>query len=169
MNRPENPPPRFLVDQMMIKLGTYLRILGYDAEWDVSLRTQDLVRWANRENRIFLTRNQRIHHEYPPVQDLILLLADDPVKQLHDVVTYTALDTQRLLFSRCIRCNVALDEVHENESIRDRVHPNVFARHETFYTCPSCGTVFWRGSHVVNTCRKLGLELEDRESQIEDG
>jgi uncharacterized protein with PIN domain len=27
----------------------------------------------------------------------------------------------------------------------------------SFYTCPQCGTVFWKGSHVRNTCRKLRL------------
>jgi uncharacterized protein with PIN domain len=39
-----------------------------------------------------------------------------------------------------------------------RVVEAVRARHRLFFTCPSCGTVFWRGSHVENTCRKLGLE-----------
>ena len=31
-------PPRFVVDHMLLKLGKYLRVLGYDAVWDRDAR-----------------------------------------------------------------------------------------------------------------------------------
>jgi len=61
------------------------------------------------------------------------------------------------LFSRCIRCNVELGAVKDKQAVAERVHPNVLSRHERFFACPRCGTIFWHGSHVANTCRKLGL------------
>jgi len=150
-------PIRFAVDQMVVKLGKYLRILGYDAIWDLEIRTHELILRANREQRVFLSRNTRLKDEYPPVDRPHILQSTDPVEQLHDVVRQYALDSQGRLFSRCIRCNVALESVAGKESIAAQVHPNVFKRYDAFYRCPSCGTVFWKGSHVRNTCRKLGL------------
>jgi uncharacterized protein with PIN domain len=151
------PEPTFLLDHMVVKLGKYLRILGYDAEWDLSARTQELVRRANVEGRIFVTRN-RHPERYPNVTRSIMLESDDPVVQLRRVVEQAGLDVQAGLFSRCIRCNVTLEQVADKESVEGRVHPNVYARYETFYACPSCHTVFWHGTHVGNTCRKLGIE-----------
>lgn len=148
---------RFMIDHMLIKLGKYLRILGYDAAWNSALRTHELIVLANREDRVFLTRNRRIQDAYPQPKATVLLLSTDPAAQLSQLTADLQLDVWRALFTKCIRCNVKLDTVPDKAAIRDRVHPHVYARHEQFFTCPSCGTVFWRGSHVANTCRKLGL------------
>jgi uncharacterized protein len=152
------PEIAFLVDHMLVKLGKYLRILGYNAEWDLARRTHELILRANAEDRIFLTRNLRLANEYPPARKPFVLSTDDPAEQLQAVVREFGLDPQKRLFSKCIRCNVALDLVADKTTIRERVHPNVYERHERFYTCPRCGTVFWHGSHVRNTCRKLGVK-----------
>jgi hypothetical protein len=150
--------PLFMVDHMLIKLGKYLRILGYDAAWSPSsfvMRTHDLIVRANAEGRIFLTRNSRIPHQYPAPDKMLAVSETDPVLQLKTVVATLGLDEKTWLFSRCIRCNVELGEVADKQTIESRVHPNVYARHDRFFTCPSCGTVFWHGSHVTNTCEKL--------------
>jgi len=149
--------PRFTVDHMVIKRGKYLRIAGFDAEWDLGLRTHELSQRANAEGRVFLTRNRRLGINYPVPSRVVVLESPDPVRQLQTVVAALGLDPQADLFVRCIRCNVVLDPVPDKAAIRARVHPNVFARYARFFTCPRCGTVFWRGSHVRNTCRKLGL------------
>jgi uncharacterized protein with PIN domain len=155
MNGPAEP--RFVIDHMLVKLGKYLRILGYDAVWDLSCRTHELIGRANREGRVFVTRNTRLREQYPPVDRVMVLKETDPVRQLHALIGELALDPTARLFSKCIVCNVALDPVADKPRVRARVHPNVYARYERFYTCPHCGTVFWRGSHVRNTCRKLEL------------
>jgi uncharacterized protein with PIN domain len=155
----EGPTIRFMVDHMLIKLGKYLRILGYDAAWDKNLRTHELIVRSNMEDRIFLTRNTKLKDQYPAVRRVIVLALTDPAAQLSEVVRQTGLDTRSRVFSKCIRCNVFLDSVADKKEIEDRVHPNVYSRHEKFFRCPSCGTVFWHGSHVSNTCRKLGLTI----------
>jgi uncharacterized protein len=155
--RPEHI--RFELDHMVIKLGKYLRILGYDAEWNLQLRTHELIVKANRESRVFLTRNLQLADRYPPANQLMVLGQEDPAEQLRAVVAEFELDSRFALFSKCIRCNVMLENVPDKEDIRSRVHPNVFEQHDEFTRCPHCGTVFWHGSHVRNTCRKLGLEM----------
>jgi uncharacterized protein with PIN domain len=147
----------FMVDHMLIKLGKYLRILGYDAEWDPHLRTHELIHRANAEHRVFVTRNTRLADQYPAPRVLVSITSTDPPDQLRQVITELGLDTQAGLFSKCIRCNLRLDDVPDKHVIRHAVHPNVYARYDRFYTCPGCGTVFWHGTHVENTKRKLGL------------
>lgn len=154
------PKIKFMVDHMLIKLGKYLRILGFDAAWDFQARTHALIARANSEKRIFLTRNTHIAEQYPHPQNLFLLRATDPVKQLQIVVQEFKLNPRAKLFSKCIRCNVFLEKVADKESIRSFVHPNVYERFADFFACPRCGTVFWKGSHVANTCRKLGLDYD---------
>ena len=157
---------RFMVDHMLIKLGKYLRIAGYDAAWDLSCRTHELILRANAEGRVFLTRNTRLGDEYPEPRCVATIASTDPAEQLYAVAEQFGLDTAAWLFSKCIRCNVLLSTVTDKETIKEAVHPNVYARFDTFYKCPSCGTVFWKGSHVKNTCRKLGLDGASGEGRV---
>lgn len=146
-----------MMDQMLITVGKYLRIAGHDAEWDLAATRHELVARANAGGRIFVTCTRRTLDEAPKPARPLILEVGEPVGQFREIVRVFQLDVSSRLFTKCIRCNVPLDDVPDKERIRDRVHPNVFAQHTKFYTCPKCGTVFWRGSHVVNTCRKLGL------------
>ena len=147
-----------MVDHMLIKLGKYLRILGYDAEWDRTVRTHALILRANSQRRIFVTRNQHLADEYPQPQRRLQVQETDPVAQLRQVVLQHDLDAESYQFSKCIRCNVLLDAVPDKTAIESSVEPGVFREHDTFFRCPRCGTVFWHGSHVRNTRRKLGLD-----------
>jgi len=142
---------------MVIRLGKYLRICGYDAEWDLALRTHDLIHSANATGRIFITRNGHIADQFPAPHRMILLRSTDPAVQFETVAREAVLDVHSRLFRMCIRCNTDLEPVPDKTAIRDRVHENVYARHDKFFRCPRCGTVFWHGSHVRNTCRKLHL------------
>ena len=151
------PVSRFLVDGMVLKLGKYLRCLGYDAEWELGAGTRALVLRAREEERAFLTRSTRLGSEIEPPPRWLALASPDPVLQLAEVARAFGLALEGHLFTRCIRCNVALVAARPEE-VAARVVEPVRSRHRLFFTCPSCATVFWRGSHVENTCRKLGIE-----------
>ena len=148
--------PRFLVDGMLIRLGKYLRCIGIDAEWERGTGTRALARRADLEDRILLTRNTRVGTEIEPPRRWRVLASEDPVEGLREVLDAFAIDPGELLFTRCISCNVELVRATPEE-VEARVLPEVRARHQLFFSCPSCRTVFWYGSHVVNTCAKLGL------------
>ncbi|MBN2302055.1 MAG: Mut7-C RNAse domain-containing protein [Lentisphaerae bacterium] len=152
----ESENKRFIVDHMLIKLGKYLRILGYDAQWDCAVRTHELILRSNRESRVFVTRNTKIDDQYPRPTEVVHILSHDPVEQLQEVVNEFGLNVESLVFSRCVRCNAILLRASKKEA-EQAVHPNVFRRYSVFYKCPECGEIFWRGSHVRNTCRKLGI------------
>ena len=150
-------PARFLVDHMLIKLGKYLRIVGLDADYRAGVGTHGLIRRANDEQRVFLTRNTRLADQVPRPERVLVLGENDPVEQLWAVLRAFSIDPHARLFSRCVRCNVELDEVADLAAEAERIPPRVRERHERFWRCPCCATVFWRGTHVANTRRKLGL------------
>ena len=149
------PPVCFVADSMLEKLARYLRCAGADVHSDRNASTATLIERANRDNRHFLTRNRHLVHHHPLAAHQVLLESDDPVEQFHQLLAAGLVDTSRL-FSRCIRCNLPLEAI-EREAIQDRVPPGVFEAYRRFFSCPSCTTIFWLGSHVRNTCRKLGL------------
>jgi len=152
------PEPRFQVDAMLLKLGKYLRCLGYDAAWNEHASTRDAARRAETDGRVLVTRNTRLGEEIPSPALSVVLSDDDPVRQLAILIDEFGLETQARLFTRCIRCNVVLEPCTDAELLRERVPANVLRLYRAFYRCPACSTVFWKGSHVRNTCRKLGLE-----------
>jgi uncharacterized protein with PIN domain len=145
------------VDAMLVKLGRYLRCLGYDAEWDPERSLATRIERADAQGRVFLTRNHNIGHQVAAPRRMLFLADDDPVEQLWRVITELGLDPEPRLFTRCIRCNVVLVEIEKSPAVAARVPASTFASYAHFYTCPSCGTVFWKGTHVRNTCRKLRL------------
>jgi len=147
----------FEVDSMLVKLGRYLRCLGYDAQWDPERSLATRIERADAESRVFLTRNRNVGHQVPVPARVLFLACDDAVEQLWQVVRELGLDPYRHLFARCIRCNVPLAVIEKSPAVAARVPARTFACYARFYTCPQCGTIFWKGSHVRNTCRKLGL------------
>lgn len=156
--------PRFVLDASLIKLGKYLRCAGYDAEWDPRATAREAAKRALDTQRVFVTRSTRAEFEFPRPPRCIELASTDPLAQFRELANVLGLDLVRFVFTRCIRCNVELDAVVEPENVRSRVISEVFERQRAFFTCPRCGTVFWHGSHVANTCRKLGLALPERAS-----
>lgn len=149
--------PCFTVDASLIKLGKYLRCAGYDCTWDETEPARVLAARAQREGRVFVTRSTRVGFEFErPAQCVQIELQLAP-EQFRELVRALDLDVERWAFTRCIRCNVELDDVDDPRSIRARVPRAVFELHEKFFTCPRCATVFWHGSHVENTRRKLGF------------
>jgi uncharacterized protein len=147
---------RFEVDAMLVKLAHYLRVLGYDAEYDLRASLATRIARTDASGRVLLTRNRRIGQQGQGPARMLVVAAEDPVEQLREVIATFAIDPEERLFSRCIRCNVALARV-DTETVAASVPEGVFASYRAFTACPSCGTVFWKGSHVRNTCRKLGL------------
>ncbi len=142
---------------MLIKLARYLRCLGYDASCAPDEPLTERLARAEREGRIFLTRSRRILHQQRAPRLLCVVEESDPVAQCAAVSARFGLEPSAHAFTRCIRCNLELVEVPKDESLRAEVEPNVWSSYERFFRCPRCATLFWRGSHVRNTCRKLDV------------
>ncbi len=135
--------PRFLADAMLGRLATWLRILGYDAEYD---RSEDrrLVERARREERLLLTRDTGLLRRRDLPRHLFVR-SDAVREQLREVMTGLGL-RPRTDGHRCLRCNVPL-EARARAEVEGRVPDFVHASQEHFWSCPRCGRVYWAGTH----------------------
>ena len=147
--------PKFLADCMLGKLARWLTILGYDARCAPSDSREDaaLLEEAQREGRIFLTRDTRI----PSVRGLRMLVLREQrfEDQLKRVLQETSLtpDPKRF-FTRCTLCNKTLIHVPREEALPN-VPKKVRDLQTDFFLCTACGHYYWTGTHVENTLKKL--------------
>ena len=145
---------RFAADAMLGRLARWLRVLGYDTAYDDAIADPVLVELAHAEERILLTRDRHLLRELRPARALEVR-QDDPLRQLHAIVTELALAPPRELFTRCLLCNALLAELARAEAepllpegVRDIPGP--------VRRCPVCGRLYWDGSHV----RRMRAALE---------
>jgi uncharacterized protein len=145
--------PRFLADAMLGRLATWLRILGYDAEYFRG-EDEDLLRRAWREGRLLLTRDTRLLRRRSrgtrdPTDTLpphLLIRSDHVAEQLRQVVVTLGLDPGAPLGHRCLRCNVALGP-RTKADVLGLVPEFVWSHHQEFWDCPRCRRIYWAGSH----------------------
>jgi len=137
-------PPRFLADTMLGRLATWLRILGYDTEY---ARSEDaaLIERARVTGRILLTRDTGMlrRRELPPH---LLVRSDHVAEQLRQVIQVFRLTAAESSARRCPRCNV-LVERRTAAAVFDRVPEFVSSTQDAFWGCPTCGRIYWAGSH----------------------
>ena len=57
-------------------------------------------------------------------------------------------------FHRCTACNGILEPI-DKESISDRLLPNTWQYYDEFRICPSCGKIYWKGSHYQRMKRLI--------------
>jgi uncharacterized protein len=142
------PRVRFLADCNVGRLARWLRAMGYDAAYESVLPDGFLVWRARRESRVLLTRDREMTRrrliargEVPAV-----LLRDDDVQlQLSQVVHELDLDADGAM-TRCLECNVEL-EPRPGSAVEHRVPPHVRATQTRFSQCPTCGRIYWPGTH----------------------
>ncbi len=95
---------RFVLDNHLGKLATYLRLLGFDALYRNDYDDEALVQLSVEEKRILLSRDRdllkrkQITHEY-------CVQATDPEQQLIEVIRRFDLAKAAKPFNRCLPCN----------------------------------------------------------------
>jgi uncharacterized protein with PIN domain len=149
---------KFLCDDNLGKLAKYLRLLGYDTFYFSTMSDGQLLAVMLKENRLALTRDHRLARRIDELK-YVLITDDIPEIQLRRVVAKLELKPDpQALFSRCIICNDICIEVAKND-IENEVFPYILKSKEWFRKCPSCGRIFWQGSHHKDMLRKLQIIL----------
>jgi uncharacterized protein len=148
--------PRFLADVMLGSLARWLRILGYDTEYENRISDEEIVRRCLAEGRVALTRDVRLT-ERRRFRSL-LIESNQLGCQIREVLRFlgTDIDVERIL-TRCVQCNTPLLESHR-DAVRDRVPPYVYQTQSKFKQCPGCERVYWGGTHrdhILKRLRKL--------------
>ena len=141
-----------LLDAMLGKLATYLRMCGYDAAYALDRDAEadeDLLALATTERRRLVTRNEGLARN---VDDAVLLTeraVDDQLRELAAAGFALELSEEPV---RCGTCNAPVERV-------DRTEPTPEYAPEPGETpvwrCRDCGQHFWKGSHWADMAETL--------------
>lgn len=145
---------RWLADEMVGRLGRYLRFLGYDTEYVRGLEDGEIARRARAEGRVLLTRDRSLAAQVPGA---LLLASPDLEDQLRAVrAAHPALRLD-IAFERCSLCNGPLRPWHPTAGVplpeelpRERVEAGL-----AVYACDRCGHRYWEGSHTARIRERL--------------
>jgi uncharacterized protein with PIN domain len=143
---------RFLLDAMLGRLATYLRMCGHDTAYslDAGLESDDEIReQARTEGRTLVTRDRELAAR---CEDAILLESRDIEGQLGALLDAgIALDLPATP-ERCSACNGSLEPVSPEESTPE--HAPSPAEMDV-WRCSACGKHFWQGSHWDDVAARL--------------
>ncbi len=146
---------RFLCDQMLVRLGKWLRAAGHDT--DIAGRDDhdgDILDRARTSGRLLLTCDRRLKRERAPDDDRVLVLSSSrPEVAAPELTAALGLDWQHKPFTRCLEDNTPLRPASEAELAQ--VPARARALPGPVMACPHCGRVYWPGSHVRRMQRKL--------------
>ncbi len=145
---------KFLADRMLGKLAKELRMLGYDTIYYRGEDAHQMIQWARQEGRVILTRDTKLIPKRPEDR-IIRVTEDNPLLQLKELIQkrYISLNEENL-FSRCLLCNVLIDEIPREEA-EGKVPDFIFYQQKAFYRCSQCGRIYWQGSHQGNMQKKV--------------
>ncbi len=146
----------FFADAMLGKLTRWLRILGFDTEYSPQFTDEDILEKAKREGRVILTRDSTLHKEALRSGVKSILMQQDGIDaMLRELSPYL---TENPAESRCPQCNVPLVLAEPGINATIPTHPE-----GPVWLCPSCGKLYWHGSHWEGIMRTLVLAgLGDR-------
>lgn len=144
---------KFVADVMLGKLARWLRLIGYDTVYNPKLATKELIKIANEENRIFITRSKRVAVEFG-AKNFYIVKAEKFKEQLSEVIKNLNLDIEKNLFSRCSICNTEIIKV-EKSSVIALIPEETAKSFDEFYQCPKCGKIYWDGSHTTRIMKFL--------------
>jgi len=148
---------KFIVDCMLGKLAKWLKILGFDTVYLNRAEDRDLLLLARREKRVLLTKDQELHLAATGLPSLSIE-SDDWQEQVAQVLDAFRLRDCARPHSRCLACNIELKRIPKKLA-RNLVTPFVLKRAPSFAICPSCGRVFWPGTHFQDMDLKIARIL----------
>jgi uncharacterized protein with PIN domain len=156
---------RFLADRTTGRLARKLRALGFDVLYQGGGQLEEAARVASSEDRWFLTRSRRLQGKGREVR-VIVVEADDPRKQVREVLTKLKLELEEeKFFSRCLMCNEILLQASKEE-VEGKVPDFIYRAHESFHICPRCRRVYWPGTHLQRMKRDLSSAVAGKSEDL---
>ncbi len=144
---------KFIADCMLGKLTRWLRILGYDTAYETFAEDDDLLVVSAAEDRILLTRDGPLAQRAPKGTCLHIDYGglDD---QIAPMVVQLGISLDGEPFTRCLACNTPIRALAK-EDAKKRVPDYIYVTQTTFFECPDCAQVYWRGTRVDRMDERL--------------
>jgi uncharacterized protein with PIN domain len=137
---------RLLCDEMLARLGRWLRAAGHDtAIAEPGSTDRHLRHLARTEGRLLLTCDAHLARNAGAGVDTVMLPGDDLAAQVAALNRRPDIDWLAAPFSRCVVDNAPLRASSGPE--RAMAPPRARDLAGPFMTCPACGRLYWPGSH----------------------
>jgi uncharacterized protein len=131
----------------------------------------EMVNQALAENRIILTRDTHILKRRLVTSGKvtsILILSDDPERQIQQVVEKLGLLNAIRPFVLCLECNYPLQNITKEES-KNRVPIYVWQTQNEYRECLQCRRIYWKGTHWARMNERLKklIEQSDKDTNTD--
>ena len=136
---------RFILDVHLGKLARLLRMHGFDTLYRNDYDDPELIRIAEAEQRIILTRDVGILKNKLVTRGYFVR-SQQPREQVQEVLHRFDLHDQVRPFSRCMACNGSISAV-DKEAVSHLLLPRTRQCYQEFYQCSGCRRIYWEGSH----------------------
>ena len=145
---------KFIADRMLGKLAKELRMLGYDTVYYRGENAYPLIKLAREEGRVILTRTTKLTPKRPEDR-IVRIMEDKPSFQLRELIQIKIISLhEETPFSRCLVCNILLNEMPREEA-EGKVPDFIFYQRKEFFRCPQCSRIYWQGSHQDHMQKKI--------------
>ena len=152
---------KFLADTMLGSLAKKLRLLGIDTVYKSDPDNSELKYLVRSQTRILVTRDLNLSRS---MGDLAWPVTGKDAREEFLSIAEKLKPFSDLLvpFSRCLDCNNPFQSMELSEA-QGKVPPFIYSSQKIFSHCPSCGKVFWEGTHR----KKMEKEVEWMEGVLQ--
>lgn len=136
---------------MLGNLARKLRLLGYDSKYDSSIEDSILIKLADGQKRVMVTKDENLAKSAEKTGiTTVLIRGNDEIEQLLQIATKVGIssfvvDTNS---SRCVDCNGRIEPI-DKIRIMNKVPPRIYEKQEKFWSCRDCKKIYWEGTHLI--------------------
>lgn len=146
----------FLCDEMLQRLGRWLRAAGYDTTIaKPGTDDRELVQQANHEERLLITRDQHMAKFRNGRGRIVLLRQNSITGEVAELSELYTINWQLHPFTRCLECNTLL--IPASTVQRVQLPEGALRVSDVVLYCPRCAKLYWDGSHA----RRMRHTLEN--------
>lgn len=147
---------RFVCDSTLGRLAKWLRLMGFDTQFDTKAPDPHRLMARVADGRLVLTRSPGVYQQIADCPAL-LIGSEHPREQVRQIICELNIRRDELRpFTRCAVCNAALRLLTKTDAA-GLVADYVFRHQARFYQCRRCHRIYWPGSHY-----RRGLEMMDQ-------
>ena len=159
---------RFVVDGMLGGLARWLRILGYETEYDAKTNDNNLLERSRLNQAILLTRDEELYKRANARnQPVVLVRGENEMLRLAELAKAIGISLEvDMASTMCPQCGFRLHEISK-EAASKNVPANSLKLYDKFWRCtnPKCAKTYWKGSHWKKIHQTLA---EARETHLRD-
>ncbi|MFW9957381.1 MAG: Mut7-C RNAse domain-containing protein [Candidatus Odinarchaeota archaeon] len=143
----------FIVDAMLGKLATWLRLTGHDTFYSTKLPDDDIIRIALEQKRVLLTSDAILASRAKETGVEVMLVRGSVDEEVASVfLQYGIKPEADPAISRCTKCNGELVHITKDEKkqIEELVPERTYNYYQEFWFCKYCKSVFFHGGQWIN-------------------